>query len=72
MSEDHSCSSAICRRKRSSYNIHVKLDLGKRAVDIANAIQSPEMMIHTGLKSAQEIETKAVNVLNYLKVKITR
>jgi hypothetical protein len=47
-------------------NIHVKLDVvcckkgGKHAVDIVHAIQIPEMVIHTGLKSAQEIETKAV------------
>jgi hypothetical protein len=47
-------------------NIHVKLDVmcckkrGKHAVNITHAIQIPEMMIHTGLKSAQGIETKAV------------
>jgi hypothetical protein len=77
MSEEHSCSTAICRRKRTSYNINVEFDImcrkkrGECAIDIAHGIQIPEMMIHTILKSAQEIEPKAVNLLNHSKVKIT-
>jgi hypothetical protein len=43
----------ICRKKR-----------GKHALDIAHVIQIREMMmIHTILKSAQEIETQALNML---------
>lgn len=77
MCEEHNCRSAICRRKCSRYSIHVKLDVmchkkrRKHAIDIAHAIQIPGMMIRTDLKSAQEIETKAVNLLNHWKVKIT-
>jgi hypothetical protein len=36
---------------------------GERATDIARAIHIPEMMIYTTLKSAQEIETKAIKPL---------
>jgi hypothetical protein len=42
---------------------------GKHVTDIACALQIPEMTIHTILKSAQETETKALNLLMHLKVK---
>jgi hypothetical protein len=57
MSEKHSCSAAICRRKHTNYNIHVKLDImcrkkrGRRVVDIACAI-------HSILKSAKELKQR--------------
>jgi hypothetical protein len=50
----------MCHKKR-----------GEPAADIARAIQIPEMIIHTILKSAQKIETRAVNLLNHSSVKIT-
>jgi hypothetical protein len=46
VSEEHSCA-AICKRKHTIYNIHVKLDLmhrkkrGTCVIDIAHAIQIP-------------------------------
>jgi hypothetical protein len=40
-------------------------------MDIAHALQIPEMMIDTIFKNGEEIETKALNLLNLLKVKIT-
>jgi hypothetical protein len=39
---------------------------------MAGALQIPEMTIHTILKSAQEIETKALNLLKHSEVKVTR
>jgi hypothetical protein len=61
MSEEHSC-----KRKCTGYNIHVKLGVThckKRSeceMDIAYALQTLDMMIHTILKIAQGIETKAL------------
>jgi hypothetical protein len=43
MNEEHNCSSAVCRRKHSSYNIHVKLDVichRKRDKDVIDIPQS--------------------------------
>jgi hypothetical protein len=37
------------------------LDLSQKRVEHACALQIPETMIHIILKSAEEIETKAVN-----------
>jgi hypothetical protein len=54
----------------------VKLDViccktrDEHALDTARAAHIPEMMIHTVLKSAQEIETKALNLLNHSNMKI--
>jgi hypothetical protein len=57
------------------YSILVKLDVmcckkrGKHEIDIERATQFPDMMIHTTLKSAQAVETKAVKPLkgeNYM------
>jgi hypothetical protein len=64
-------------RKRTSYNLGVKLNVihrnqrGECTIDIACALQTPET-IHTILKSSQEIETKALNLLRHSEVKITR
>jgi hypothetical protein len=61
-----SCTATICRRKHTSYNIHVKLDVmcrkkrDERATDIAHATHIPDMMRHTTLKSAHGVETKSV------------
>jgi hypothetical protein len=43
---------------------------GEHAIDTAHTAHIPEMMIHTVLKSAQEIETKALNLLNHSAMKI--
>jgi hypothetical protein len=67
--EKQSYTAAICRRKRTRYNIHVKLDVmcckkrDEHVIGIARATQIPGMMIHTTLKSAQWVETKAVKAL---------
>jgi hypothetical protein len=72
MSEKRSFSSAISKRMRTGCNLDVKLDVihhkqrGERVIDIARALQIPEMTIHTILKSAQEIETKDLNLLKHL------
>jgi hypothetical protein len=77
MSEEGGCSDDISKRKHTSYNLDMKLDVnsgkqkGKFAMDIACALQIPLMMIHTILRNADEIETKALNLLKYSKVKIT-
>jgi hypothetical protein len=53
MSEEHSCSDAVCSRKCISYDSHVKFDVrhhkkrGEHVIDIAGAVQIPDMMIHT-------------------------
>jgi hypothetical protein len=76
MSEEHSCSGAISKRKHARYSLDVKLDIisckqrGEHVIDIAHAFQMPEMAIHTILKSIQEIETKALNLLKHSKMKI--
>jgi hypothetical protein len=69
MREGHSYITAIFRGKRTNYNIYVKLDViyhnqrGECAIGITHATQIPDMMIHTTLKSAQVVETKAVKPL---------
>lgn len=40
-------------------------------VDIAHALQNPEITIHVIVKSAQEIETKVIDFSKHFKVKIT-
>jgi hypothetical protein len=44
---------------------------GERGIVTVCVFPIPEMMIDTILKGAQETETKAVNLLNQAKVKIT-
>jgi hypothetical protein len=69
MTEGHSCSAAICRRKCNGYNIHVKLEAthrekqGEHGIGVACAVQILDMMIHTILKSAQETQTNAAKTL---------
>jgi hypothetical protein len=52
MSEERSCSGAICRSKPTSYNIFVKSDVmwsekrRESATDIACAIHISEIMLH--------------------------
>jgi hypothetical protein len=72
-----SASSAISKRKHTSCNLDVKLDVichkqrGKHGIDIACAVQIPETTIILFFKSEREIETKALNLLKDSKVKIT-
>jgi hypothetical protein len=42
----------------------------KHAIDILRALQIPKMMIHIILKSAYKTETKALNLLKHMNVKI--
>jgi hypothetical protein len=77
MSEGPSHSIVIRKRKHTSYNIHVKLGTrhckkrGEHEIHIACVVQIPDMMIHTILKIAHGIETRALNLLKHLNLKIT-
>jgi hypothetical protein len=75
MREKHSYTAATCRRKHTSYSIHVKLDItcckkrGQHAIDIACATEIRDMIIHITLKSAPGVKTKAFKPLkgeNYM------
>jgi hypothetical protein len=76
MHENHSTSGAVSKRKQSTCNFNVILDIfhhkqtGECARDIACVLQIPEMMIHTILKNVQETETKALNLLKHPEMKI--
>jgi hypothetical protein len=69
-------SEALLPAGKSITVINVELDMmcckkrGECVVVISRFIQIPEMMIHTILNSAQEIKTRAVNLLKHTKVKI--
>jgi hypothetical protein len=71
MGEEYRYTAAISRRKDTSYNIHVKLDVmchkkrGTHVIEIACATQIPDMMIHTTLKRQRKLKQR-----NYSKVKI--
>jgi hypothetical protein len=65
MTKEHSCSTATCLKKWTSYNIQVKLDVahckksGKHGIGIAYAVPILNMMIHTIL-NVYKIERNAL------------
>lgn len=65
MSTKHSFSAVISKRKHTSYNLDVKLNVihckqrGKHVIHTTHALQIPNVTICTILMSAQEIESKA-------------
>jgi hypothetical protein len=77
MGEEHSCRTAMCKRKCTICNIHVKLEVthhkkgGGHGICIACAVQILDMMIHSIFDSGQEIETKPLNLLYHLNLKNT-
>jgi hypothetical protein len=64
MSAKRSSSSAISKRKCTSYNLDVKLDIcckqrGEHTIDTACALQIPQMMIHTKVFPCKEVLQRA-------------